>query len=190
LQKAYGIGSSELPAPQATLFASIARAMFTEAPMPWIMVEIGAGIGIVLVIIDEILRYQGARFRAYVMPVAVGIYLPLGLAVPILVGGMTNMITRRVARKRGDEDSVVHRGILFGSGLIAGEAIMGIIVAFLIVGGIALPWPLVRALGSLFSSIGIGFSAELFRNVFSLAFFALGIAALAYVALRRENSGR
>jgi putative OPT family oligopeptide transporter len=190
LQKAYGIGSSELPAPQATLFASIARAMFTEAPMPWGMVKIGAGIGILLVIIDEILRYQGAKFRAHVMPVAVGIYLPLGLAVPILAGGATNLVTRMIARKRGDEDTAVHRGILFGSGLIAGEAIMGIILAFLIVGGIRLPWPVVGWLGSAFESIGLGFSANLFQNVVSLVLFAVGIGALAYVALRHEKTGR
>jgi putative OPT family oligopeptide transporter len=190
LQKAYGIGSSELPAPQATLFASIARAMFTEAAMPWNMVKIGAGIGIVLVIIDEILRYQGTKFRAYVMPVAVGIYLPLGLAVPIFIGGLTNLVTRRLARKRGDEDSAVHRGILFGSGLIAGEAIMGIIVAFLIVGGISLPWPVIGWIGSLLRAIGLGFAANLFQNVISLIFFGIGIGALAYVALRRPEGGR
>jgi putative OPT family oligopeptide transporter len=172
LQKAYGIGSSELPAPQATLFASIARAMFTEHPMPWIMVEIGIGIGVILIIMDEILRYQGSKFRAHVMPVAVGIYLPLGLSVPILIGGIINQITRYEARHRGDEAAVVHRGVLFGSGLIAGEAIMGIIAAFLIVGGIGLP---------------------LFRwqsTVLSLSFFAIAIAALVYVAMKRENNRR
>ena len=190
LQKAYGIGSSELPAPQATLFASIARAMFTEAAMPWGMVKIGAGIGIVLVVVDEILRHQGARFRAHVMPVAVGIYLPLGLAVPILIGGATNLVTRMLTRKRGDEDSAVHRGVLFGSGLIAGEAIMGIILAFVIVAGIRLPLPVVGWLGSAFESIGLGFAAGLFQNIVSLVFFGIGIIALVHVALRRERTGR
>ena len=169
LQKAYGIGSSELPAPQATLFASIARAMFTEHPMPWVMVEIGIGIGIVLIVIDEILRYQGSRFRAHVMPVAVGIYLPLGLSVPILIGGVINQITRYVARRRGDETATVQRGVLFGSGLIAGEAIMGIIAAFLIVGGLDLP------------------IFEWQSTVLSLGFFAIATLALIYVAMKHEN---
>jgi hypothetical protein len=164
--------------------------MFTEASMPWGMVKIGAGIGVLLVIIDEILRNQGARFRAHVMPVAVGIYLPLGLAVPILVGGATNLVTRIIARRHGDAESAVHRGVLFSSGLIAGEAIMGIILAFLIVGGVRLPWPVISWLGSVVESIGLPFAANTFQNTISLFFFGIGIAALVYVALKRERTGR
>lgn len=181
LQKAYGIGSSQLPAPQATLFASIARAMFTEHPMPWIMVEIGALIGLALVIIDEILRRRKSGFRAHVMPVAVGIYLPLGLAVPILAGGVIQKLVRMVTRKRGDEEAAVHRGILFGSGLIAGEAIMGIIVAFLIVGGISLPL-------NLFS--GFRFFTDWFQDFTSLVVFGVAMLALAFVSLRTQSNRR
>jgi putative OPT family oligopeptide transporter len=177
LQRAYGIGSSELPAPQATLFASIARAMFTEHPMPWIMVEIGALIGVALVVIDETLRRSGSSFRAHVMPVAVGIYLPLGLAVPILAGGMIQMFVRRAARRRGDEDAAVHRGILFGSGLIAGEAIMGIVIAFIIVGGIRLPL-------NIFG--GLTFFRGWMHDVTSLVVFAAAMIALAAVSMRHE----
>jgi uncharacterized oligopeptide transporter (OPT) family protein len=136
------------------------------------MVEIGIGIGVVLIIIDEILRYQGSRFRAHVMPVAVGIYLPLGLSVPILIGGVINQITRHIARPRGNEAATVHRGVLFGSGLIAGEAIMGIIAAFLIVGGISLPL----------------FTWQ--STLLSIGLFVIAIIALIYVALRRETNGR
>jgi len=181
LHKAYGIGSTELPAPQATLFASIARAMFTEAEMPWNMVMIGAGIGIGLVILDEILRNKGARFRAHVMPVAVGIYLPLGLAVPILIGGFTQLFVRKVTRKSADEEAAVHRGILFGSGLIAGEAIMGIVVALLIVAGITLPVPILDLLH---------LPTGLFQNFISVFFFIAVIITLILVSLRRERSGR
>ncbi len=166
LQKAYGIGSEELPAPQANLFASIARAMFTKSAMPWIMVKIGIAIGIALIIIDEILRSRNVKFRAHVMPVAVGIYLPLGLSVPILIGGIINHITRRIARPSGAEEATVHRGILFGSGLIAGEAIMGIITAFLIVGGMKLPL--------------LSFNS----SILSLALFALAALGVIYVALK------
>jgi putative OPT family oligopeptide transporter len=181
LQKAYGIGSSELPAPQATLFASIARAMFTEHPMPWIMVEIGALIGVGLVIIDEILRRAGSGFRAHVMPVAVGIYLPLGLAVPILAGGIIQKLVRVATRKRGDEEAAVHRGILFGSGLIAGEAIMGIIVAFLIVGGISLPLNVFQ---------GFRLFRGGFQDFFSLVVFGVAMIALAAVSMRQETNRR
>jgi putative OPT family oligopeptide transporter len=181
LHKAYTIGSPELSAPQATLFASIARAMFTQASMPWNMVAIGAGIGVALVIIDEILRYQESRFRAHVMPVAVGIYLPLGLAVPILIGGLIQSMVRRAARNRGDEEAAVHRGVLFGSGLIAGEAIMGIIVALLIVAGITLPWRVLDVLG--IPSVAL-------QNIISLVFFGLAIIILVLVSMQRERSGR
>ena len=179
LQKAYGIGSSELPAPQATLFASITRGMFTEATLPWIMVEIGALVGVALVIIDEFLKRTGSGFRAHVMPVAVGIYLPLGLAVPILTGGLIQKMVRMATRKRGDEDAAVHRGILFGSGLIAGEAIMGIIVAFLIVGGVGLPL-------NVFS--GLRFFSGWFHDFTSLVVFAAAVLALIIVSMRHESN--
>ncbi|HEC83231.1 MAG TPA: oligopeptide transporter, OPT family [Firmicutes bacterium] len=169
LEKAYGIGSEELPAPQANLFASIAKAMFTKSAMPWTMVNNGIAIGIALVVIDEILRSRNAKFRAHVMPVAVGIYLPLGLSVPILIGGIINHITRRIARPRGTEEATVHRGVLFGSGLIAGEAIMGIITAFLIVGGMKLP------------------IMKFESDVLSLVLFGLAALGLVYVAVKSKE---
>ncbi len=132
LHKAYGIGSETLPAPQARLFESIARAMFTEARLPWRMVEYGVAIGVALVVVDEILRRRNAGFRAYVMPVAVGIYLPFSLAVPIFAGGLTSRLVRLVTRMGGYERKAAHRGLLYASGLIAGEAIMGILIAFYI----------------------------------------------------------
>jgi putative OPT family oligopeptide transporter len=180
LHRAYVIGSDQLTAPQATLFANIARAMFTDQPMPWIMVEIGAAVGVALIVIDEILRYQGSSFRAHVMPVAVGIYLPLGLSVPILIGGITNHLVRRASRNR-DPDGANHRGILFGSGLIAGESIMGIIIAFLIVGRVALPREILARLP---------FSRYVLDNTpASLVCFAAVIVALVYVSLRGSNRG-
>jgi putative OPT family oligopeptide transporter len=181
LHKAYGIGSTELPAPQATLFASIARAMFTEAEMPWNMVMIGAVIGIALVALDEYLRSRESGFRAHVMPVAVGIYLPLGLAVPILIGGLVQRIVKSTTRGRGDQEAAVHRGVLFSSGLIAGEAIMGIVVALLIVGGLTLPVPLLEVLH---------LPTGLFQNFISVFLFIVVIITLILVSLRRESSGR
>jgi len=132
LHKAYGIGSTTLPAPQARLFESIARAMFTEQTLPWRMVEYGAAIGIALIIIDEILRHRKAGFRAHVMPVAVGIYLPFSLAVPIFAGGLISLLVKAVTRGAGYEEKATHRGLLYASGLIAGEAIMGILIALYI----------------------------------------------------------
>ncbi len=129
LHHAYGIGTEgeqALRAPQATLFANIAQALFGQGEMPWNMVLIGAGIAVGLLVLDGMLVRSGSRFRAHVMPVAVGIYLPLGLSVPIFLGGYLG----HLLAKRGE--AAQNRGILIGSGLIAGEAMAGILIALLI----------------------------------------------------------
>ncbi|MDP7018094.1 MAG: oligopeptide transporter, OPT family [Pirellulaceae bacterium] len=125
-----GIGSKSLPAPQAGLFASLTEGFFnTEKPLPMNMVYIGAGIGVALLIGDFILKLAKAPFRLHVMPVAVGIYLPFGLAIPILIGGIMNFIVTR-GRKANAEKS----GVLLASGIIAGESLIGVgigLVAYL-----------------------------------------------------------
>lgn len=140
LHHAYGIGTGgeqSLRAPQATLFANIAQALFGQGEMPWNMVLIGAGIAVGLLVLDKFLERSGSKFRAHVMPVAVGIYLPLGLSVPIFVGGYIH----HLLSKRGQ--AATNRGILIGSGLIAGEALAGILIALLIyTTGRAYPIPL------------------------------------------------
>ncbi len=127
LHNAYGIGTGEpgaLQAPQASLFASIVRGLFMEGgQLPWNMVIIGAGIAIFLIIIDSYLKRRGSSFRTYVMPVAVGIYLPLSLSVPILLGGIIKKFVK-----------TADKGVLASSGLIAGEAIAGIMIAGMIMG--------------------------------------------------------
>jgi putative OPT family oligopeptide transporter len=129
LHHAYGIGTDApgaLRAPQAVLFASLVSGFFGDAGLPWGMVGIGIGIGIGLLVINWILARSGVRFRAHIMPVAVGIYLPVSLDVPILLGGILRYFTRR---KRTSVGAAHDSGVLFGSGLIAGEAVMGILLA-------------------------------------------------------------
>ncbi len=134
LQNAYGIGTGgeqALRAPQATLFASIAQAMFGGANLPWNMVALGAGVGVVLLITDALLRRAGSRFSTPVMPVAVGIYLPLSLSVPILAGGILSYVLTRRAERFGPQavERTTQRAVLISSGLIAGEAVAGIVIA-------------------------------------------------------------
>jgi putative OPT family oligopeptide transporter len=138
LLKAYGIGvpSAEHPnpliAPQATLMASVAKGMF-GGHLPWGMIEIGGLIGAAVIAWDQWLRKRGAKFRAPVLAVAVGIYLPLELSVPIFVGGL---IAHLVERKLGGPEAAEragHNGMLFAAGLITGEALMGIVIAIPIV---------------------------------------------------------
>jgi putative OPT family oligopeptide transporter len=130
LHDAYGIGSRELAAPQASLFASLARGFFGDAELPWGLVALGAVIGLAVLAIDAGVARRHATFRLHLMPIAVGLYLPFGLAVSIFVGGLVEWAgrARGSAAPRDGRD----RGILFASGVVAGEALVGVGVAFLI----------------------------------------------------------
>jgi putative OPT family oligopeptide transporter len=134
LHEAYGIGTG-LPAPQAGLFAGLTEGFFGDGELPMGMIAIGAAIGVALILLDGFLKRAGSTFRAHVMPVAVGIYLPFAVAPPLLVGGLL----RYFLAPRDDETGLQDRGILLGSGLIAGEAIMGILLAIVIASNVELP---------------------------------------------------
>lgn len=125
LHHAYGIGDG-LKAPQATLFASITNALFGEGELPYKMVFIGILLGVAVLIIDFILQKKNAPCRLHLMPIAVGIYLPLTLVVPMMLGGL---IRHQVDRKRNNVEDSSDNGVLLGSGLIAGEAVMGVLIA-------------------------------------------------------------
>ena len=147
LDKAYGIGSTDLPAPQAFLMGGIVKGVI-GGEMVWPFVIAGAFLALVLILMD-----------IPVLPVAIGIYLPFTLSVPILVGGIVRAVIDRKLKALSPEEEEeeisdwemaikktgikpkekAHRaGLLFSAGLIAGEAIMGVIGAFLIIGNINL----------------------------------------------------
>jgi putative OPT family oligopeptide transporter len=130
LHDAYGIGSRELAAPQASLFASLARGFFGDEELPWGLVGLGAGIGAVVLILDSLLERRRSTFRLHLMPIAVGLYLPFGLAIPILAGGCVEW----AMRQRGESESSrgSSPGVLFASGVVAGEALVGVGVALLV----------------------------------------------------------
>ncbi|MFA4662434.1 OPT family oligopeptide transporter [Pyrococcus kukulkanii] len=140
LIQAYGIagtptakGENALPAPQAFLMAKVTEGVF-KGTLEWKMIYIGAAIAIILIIIDEILARMNSKFRTPVMPVAVGIYLPLSLGVPILLGGIARYLAEKAS---GRVEGMASPGVLGAAGLIAGEALTGILFAGLIVAGIA-----------------------------------------------------
>ena len=121
LDKAWGFGSSELPAPQATLMKLVIEGVMS-GNLPWALIFTGVGIGLVV----ELLGIQ-------ILPFAVGLYLPIHLSTPIMLGGIIRGI---LDRGKGSEDLIkekVDRGILFSSGLIAGEGLIGILLAILAV---------------------------------------------------------
>lgn len=147
LFNAYGLGGvfpregmnpdEMLTAPQATLMQSVAEGVFARN-LEWAMIIIGGLIAVAIIILDIILERKGSTFRTPVLAVAVGIYLPISLSVPIFIGGMIAWFSAKVIRRRAlssgeDETEAVvaseRKGLLFSSGLITGEALIGIILA-------------------------------------------------------------
>ena len=124
LHTAYTIGSPTLSAPQATLMKSVADGVFT-GNLPWRMVGFGAIIGVIIILIDLRQERIGSDFRVPILAVAVGIYLPIELTVPIFIGGMIAHFSDR----SGATDTMKKKGLLMASGLITGEALIGILVA-------------------------------------------------------------
>jgi putative OPT family oligopeptide transporter len=131
-----GIGGRELAAPQAGLFASLADGFFGEGVLPWDMVGIGSVLGIFLLIGDSFLASKNSTFRLHLMPVAVGMYLPFGLSTPILIGGLLAHLILAENNSGEEPDSILQNGVLLSSGLIAGESLMGILLAFVASAGI------------------------------------------------------
>ena len=124
LDNAYGFGTDELSAAQATLMKMIVEGVM-EGNLPWALIFIGVFIAIVI----EILGIP-------VLPVAIGLYLPLELTTTIMVGGIIRWaVDKKTKSEKKTEDA--SSGILFCSGLIAGEGLVGILLAILTVVGIA-----------------------------------------------------
>ncbi len=137
-----GIGGKDLPAPQAGLFASLAEGFSGKGELPWGLIGVGAGLGLLILVIDEILKRNKSKFRAHLMPIAVGMYLPFGLATPILIGGLIAHLYSR-GQSAEKQEATLHRGMLFSSGVIAGEALTAVgIAAFAAFGLGAIAWML------------------------------------------------
>jgi putative OPT family oligopeptide transporter len=141
LAQAYGIGvpteahPNPLLAPQANLMASVANGIF-GGELPWTMIGIGAAIGAMIIVLDEILKKRESNFRTPVLACAVGIYLPIELTVPVFAGGLVAHFVERYYKPgdaEGERERIHQKGVLFSAGLITGEALMGIFIAIPIV---------------------------------------------------------
>ncbi len=124
LDSAWKFGSEAIPAPQATLMKMVIEGIM-GGKLPWGLILIGVFIAVIV----EILRLP-------VLPVAIGIYLPVQLNACIMVGGIIRLFFDRMKDGKR-KDSVINKGILFSSGMIAGEGLVGIILAVLAVVGVA-----------------------------------------------------
>ena len=118
LNQAWGYGSTELPAPQAMIMKTVVEGVM-DGNLPWNMILAGAAIAVVI----EILGIP-------VMPVAVGLYLPLRTTSAIMVGGLIrHWYEKRRFAKEEDRKEAIDKGILYTSGMIAGEGLVGILLA-------------------------------------------------------------
>uniref|UniRef100_A0A7C4XJS8 Oligopeptide transporter, OPT family n=1 Tax=candidate division WOR-3 bacterium TaxID=2052148 RepID=A0A7C4XJS8_UNCW3 len=149
LHKTMVIGSDKLPAPQATLMSFVVKGVLTGT-LPWTFV----GLGAILAIGVELLGISA-------LPFAIGLYLPLSLSLPMMVGAIVYEIVKRTAA--GDSLKVrEERGILFSSGLVAGDALIGVLIAFLI----GIP-----ALNRIYESLPVCIGLGNFANLGSLIIF-------------------
>ncbi|MBQ7097776.1 MAG: oligopeptide transporter, OPT family [Clostridia bacterium] len=124
LDSAYGFGSDEISAPQATLMRMIVEGVM-DANLPWNLVIIGVCVAVVAEII-----------KVPVLPFAIGVYLPIHLNACIMVGGIVRFALDKLKRKEEEKTAIVNDGILFCSGMIAGEGLVGIVLAVLAIFGV------------------------------------------------------
>ena len=164
LAKAYHFGSAALPAPQAGLMAMLSKGI-VGGDMAWPLVIVGILLGLGMIMIEV----------KSVMLFAVGMYLPLGTTFAIFVGGVIRWITDMLRDRRGYNDAqkarVENAGVLTASGLIAGEALCGLVIAGL---------------------VGSGHDVTLVKwdPPFIVALIALAILAAVMIRLPLANAGR
>lgn len=117
LHSTYGIGSKELSAPQATLMSMVVKGVMGNN-LPWTLIVLGMFIG-------ACVEMMGIGS----LPFAIGLYLPVSLSTPIMLGGLVALFVARDSKDKKRE--FLDRGVLFASGLVAGDALMGILIAVL-----------------------------------------------------------
>ncbi|MBQ9097062.1 MAG: oligopeptide transporter, OPT family [Clostridia bacterium] len=124
LNAAWGFGSDELAAPQATLMKLIIEGVM-GGNLPWALVFTGVFIAVVVELVG-----------IPVLPFAIGVYLPVQLNACIMVGGLIRLALDKMKKEEEKKKAIVNDGILFCSGMIAGEGLVGIVLALLAVFGV------------------------------------------------------
>ena len=183
LNSAYGFGpDSPLKAPQANVMHQVALGIF-EQKMDWVMILIGMSGGLVFIVLDVILEAKKSKFRTPVLAVAVGMYLPFSLAIPIVIGGFLNFLISYIGKRKHIKDKNdtekacenSHKvGTLFGAGLITGEALMGVLIAI----------PIVIAKAKGINSLALFDMHPIVETIIGLAIFIFVIIFLYRVGIR------
>ncbi len=168
LDSAWGFGSEQLAAPQASLMKMIVEGV-SEGNLPWTLVFIGAFIAVVVEIVG-----------IPVLPFAIGIYLPVHLNACIMVGGLVRLVFDKMKNEKRREKATSN-GILFCSGMIAGEGLIGILLAVFAIFGIDKIIDLSSVVGGLPVAVS---------NILSVLVFAVLIAILVFFSLRKTKSDK
>ncbi len=150
LQNTYGFlgapgadPSRALPAPQAGLISALAKGVIT-GDVPWNMIGLGAGIGVVIIILDEVLGLAKKGPRLPPLAVGLGIYLPTSTTLMVVVGALVGAWFDRYAERRENAEATKQLGVLLASGLIVGESLLAVIFAGIVgLSGIQAPLALV-----------------------------------------------
>jgi len=168
---AWQYGSTELPAPQATLMKMVVEGVM-GGNLPWNLVISGAFIAIVI----EILGIP-------VLPFAIGLYLPIHLSTPIMAGGLLRLyLEKKKYKSEENKKNVIDSGILYTSGLIAGEGLIGILLAVFAVITVG-----DKSLGSIINLTNYGISLG---NIGGLVFFALLLLSILKFTLWNKNNNK
>ena len=161
LDSAWGFGSAELGAPQATLMKMITEGVM-DGNLPWGLVFVGVFIAVLVEIIG-----------IPVLPFAIGVYLPVHLNACIMVGGLVRLWFDKMKKAESEKSEIVNDGILYCSGMIAGEGLVGILMAVLAIIPIGS-----KSIAELIDISGFINLPEWAVNILSLAVFALIIFTL------------
>jgi len=145
LDNAHGFGTSELPAPQAMLMSMLVEGIM-EGDLPWNLIFIGMATAAMVEL-----------FGIGSLPFAVGLYLPIHLTMPIMLGGLIKAATGKLTKDKERLKDKNERGILLSSGFIAGEALTGVFIAIAVSLGVVFPEE--TFLGSIGSAIAFSIVA-------------------------------
>ena len=168
LNSAWGYGTTELPAAQASLMKLVVEGVMGDS-LPWALVFCGVGIAVAI----EILGLP-------ILPVAIGLYLPIHLSAPIFVGGVVRwyLENKKKCADEKERKSIIDNGVLYSSGLIAGEGLVGILLAI---------FAIIKfkdgTLADLFNMGGI------LGNAGGIIFFIILLASLVFFSTRVGRKG-
>ena len=122
-----GAGPNALAAPQASLIASIAQGVL-GGTLRWDLVGLGAGIGVVAIFVDEVLGRQN-KTRCPPLAVAMGMYLPMSVTLPTIIGTVVGHLWNRMADRQSRPEFARRMGVLLATGLVVGDSLYGLVFA-------------------------------------------------------------